>query len=583
MKVQDLYLEINNYEYISFDIFDTLLLRPFVIPGDLFEYIEDKYGASGFARARKSVIVKGVAEKSIDDIYRVIPQKYKKYYEIELKEEANTIYPNQHIKELFDYAINKNKTVVITSDIYFHFDYLNTILQKNNIKGFKKIYSSCDYQQTKNKGDLFITILNDLGIEGKDLLHIGDNVISDNAIPRALGIKTALIPKHFEEYKKYRPYLEKPPMCSFQISFINKICADNYVNSEYQYSLSKEDYCWYRFGHDIAGPTCWAMTKWIQTVVARDGEYSDLVFVARDGYLLKKMFDIMSISGVQTHYLYAPRVLSVFLQNTYINNRDRQTISNSEYETVSKAFFLDDKKSSNPDQIVKDTAQAYKAYLNDKKFGNGKIGIVDSTTDNLSSQKLISNMLGVSKVSGLYWYASQNAVMHDYEIDTFQNEHYIIIKSPSLFELIFKSPEPPVKCFSANGSVEFYEPIDNEKYRIEKFNYIEKGALDFFRSAIDKKVVFEIDANTMNHYLIEYCEQAPLEERKIIESMPSSGGIANNLWTPTRVFIGKKKKYHLAAIKGIKDEIKMILSRYPNCYYHFRNVYRLLQHCFEKE
>lgn len=40
--------EILKYDVISFDIFDTLLLRPFIKPTDLFWYIETKYNIKGF-------------------------------------------------------------------------------------------------------------------------------------------------------------------------------------------------------------------------------------------------------------------------------------------------------------------------------------------------------------------------------------------------------------------------------------------------------------------------------------------------------------------------------------------------------
>ncbi len=44
--------EILKYDVISFDIFDTLLLRPFIKPTDLFWYIETKYNIKGFHQAR---------------------------------------------------------------------------------------------------------------------------------------------------------------------------------------------------------------------------------------------------------------------------------------------------------------------------------------------------------------------------------------------------------------------------------------------------------------------------------------------------------------------------------------------------
>ena len=60
----DLKNKINKAEVISFDIFDTLLLRPYLKPTDLFRHMEEVYHANGFATARIE------AEKTIRKLHR---------------------------------------------------------------------------------------------------------------------------------------------------------------------------------------------------------------------------------------------------------------------------------------------------------------------------------------------------------------------------------------------------------------------------------------------------------------------------------------------------------------------------------
>ena len=43
---------IDNHKIISFDIFDTLLIRPFCKPTDLFHYLEDIFNHPGYAKRR---------------------------------------------------------------------------------------------------------------------------------------------------------------------------------------------------------------------------------------------------------------------------------------------------------------------------------------------------------------------------------------------------------------------------------------------------------------------------------------------------------------------------------------------------
>ena len=44
---------INKTDIVSFDIFDTLLIRPYINPEDVFEKLEQIYSIPGFADARK--------------------------------------------------------------------------------------------------------------------------------------------------------------------------------------------------------------------------------------------------------------------------------------------------------------------------------------------------------------------------------------------------------------------------------------------------------------------------------------------------------------------------------------------------
>lgn len=229
----NIYTQIDKHAYISFDVFDTLLLRPFVIPSDIFDYIEYKYYLPGYAKARKNVTVEnGIIEKSIEDIYRNIGDAFQDCMDVELKEEADLIYANESLKRIFDYAVKAGKHIIIISDIYFHAFFIEKLLNKNGYSGYSKVYSSCDCQKTKCNGDLYDYVFEDLQIRNTELLHIGDNEVSDYAVPKSKNIDAVLVKQNFQKYCDYRQYL-----CgfhgSFQESFINKICADNFSNFEY--------------------------------------------------------------------------------------------------------------------------------------------------------------------------------------------------------------------------------------------------------------------------------------------------------------------------------------------------------------
>ncbi len=88
----NVYKQIDKVKVVSFDIFDTLLLRPYLNPSDLFKHIGKIHSLPNYYQERieaETIFYNkngGSKEASIDDIYSVIPQ-YKDIKQIELNME----------------------------------------------------------------------------------------------------------------------------------------------------------------------------------------------------------------------------------------------------------------------------------------------------------------------------------------------------------------------------------------------------------------------------------------------------------------------------------------------------------------
>lgn len=52
LKIQLLQSKIKNAKVVSFDIFDTLLLRTYIRPRDVFKHLETAFDAKGFDNER---------------------------------------------------------------------------------------------------------------------------------------------------------------------------------------------------------------------------------------------------------------------------------------------------------------------------------------------------------------------------------------------------------------------------------------------------------------------------------------------------------------------------------------------------
>ncbi len=80
MNIEKLQEKIDRFDYVSFDVFDTLLLRPYAKPTDLFQHMESNEGISGFAKARVSAEgntrSKECPEVTLEEIYGNIEQEF---------------------------------------------------------------------------------------------------------------------------------------------------------------------------------------------------------------------------------------------------------------------------------------------------------------------------------------------------------------------------------------------------------------------------------------------------------------------------------------------------------------------------
>ena len=165
--------QIDKHDIISFDIFDTLLLRPYVKPTDLFFHLERLENVDGFHNAR--IEAERQARKThsdleditIDEIYDEIADKYKPLKQKEMDLERQVLQPNPEMKEVFGYAKEQNKRIIIVSDMYLSSDFLKSVLEEKGFIGFEKLYVSSKYGKLKYSGNLFKEVLNNL----KTYLH----------------------------------------------------------------------------------------------------------------------------------------------------------------------------------------------------------------------------------------------------------------------------------------------------------------------------------------------------------------------------------------------------------------------------
>lgn len=197
---------VSKYQHASFDIFDTLIIRECKQPTKIFELTEEKYNTitgsnlKCFKQFRIQVEAKlreTNTEISINDIYNSIANKYgckisNTLKDLELETEFEQCTANPQIADFFNqYAVNHETFIV--SDMYLPSSFIKEILKKNKIAHYSQIYISCEYGKTKRNRELFKQVVCDNALNKKELIHVGDNFVSDYVNPKILGIQACLI------------------------------------------------------------------------------------------------------------------------------------------------------------------------------------------------------------------------------------------------------------------------------------------------------------------------------------------------------------------------------------------------------
>lgn len=538
---------------ISFDIFDTLLLRPYVKPTDLFLHLQKLYTQENDFCALRIQAEQEARKKqpnkediNIYQIYEEIDTKYKHIMPLEIALEKQVLTVNKQMKEAYDLALSLGKQVIIISDMYLTKEILEDILQSKGYKHYSNFYVSSEFGVTKHSGNLFKHVIKDLDISPDNILHIGDNMHADYKAAIRHNINAVCTPKVidslFDANKQAKIYYSNNSN-SLGASIILGVLSINLACLDENY--------WRKLGYMFGGPLAYAYSQWLFQQAEKD-DIKDLLFIARDGYSLEKVFNIVSNNSINTHYMYAAR----FLKNMFFLNRTNDTLIDNSvglnvfkntidnaiiYEVVNKVLcFYKDKNSflkQNTPAVNKDNAQQgidfinnnYKVYSNlaDSEIikyqkylktfmSTSKVAMVDTVTHFLSSQNLLNNILQNQDIQILGYYYSfvgePSVLNNTYKF--FQAEYGCIFNDWDLVELFLTAPEPPVYMFTNNKPL-YYNVHKQEQKRIDIYPTISQGILQF---ANNTKNIFNNKHLFINHYdianLFNTLSQNPTKQDK---------------------------------------------------------------------
>ena len=329
-------------KYVSFDVFDTLIRRPFFYPVDLFQLLSVKFNEPfgtyiDFKRIRQEAErytrenSPHRSEITLDEIYEYIKDHYafdhawiKQIQDYEVALELDFCEPRQSGRMLFELAMDCGKQIIICSDMYLPQESIEQLLHENGFSGYDRIYVSSKVGETKHGKKLFKHIQRDLMCDHTDrFVHIGDNLDSDVRHAAASGWQAYHLPKATDILQNFIPDVYGGE--AFNLLYNSFINSQDYVDSFRNFTaersiaaviankffdnpfvcvnpLSDFNANPQAVGYATLGPHLLALSRWIHEN-AEKYRIGTIHFVARDGYLVKRAFDACGFGNVRTNYI----------------------------------------------------------------------------------------------------------------------------------------------------------------------------------------------------------------------------------------------------------------------------------------
>jgi len=311
---------------VSFDIFDTLITRNTYTPKGIFDIIQekiytmDKTESFGIDLSHNFAECRVLAEQ---DAWRICRQRNSEeitlleiYHsfrrmtgisdelmdQLMLMEEQTEIENAVPITDnirLLEKHLENGEDVILISDMYLPAAVIRRMLFKvKPILASLELYVSSEIRKRKATGSLYVFIKRKKNILYKDWIHYGDNPKSDIESALLWGIQAILLSSHSE-------IAEIASRFSESLNVDEQLFLGTIKNLHIEEHLSPNQL----IGAFWGGGFLYSYVAWvIQYSLAHS--YHILYFISRDGYILKKIADIIIAENhyeIITKYLFGSR------------------------------------------------------------------------------------------------------------------------------------------------------------------------------------------------------------------------------------------------------------------------------------
>lgn len=280
------------YDVISFDVFDTLIFRPFEKPTDLFFMVGASLHYLDFMRLRiemeqrareKKFREKQTREISFEEIWNLmeketgIPKENGMQNEWEL--EKKYCFANPYMLEVLQKLRKRGKKIIIISDMYLGRERIKELLEYCGVGRFDDYFVSSDELRSKSEGSLYDFVKERVG-QTKTYIHIGDNEYSDGKQAKRHGFESIWYRNVNQAGEAYRAEDMSVVTGSIYRGIVNAFIH----NGKKEYPVNFE------YGFIYGGLFAVGYCQWIHAYVKKN-KIDKILFLSRDGDILSKVYE----------------------------------------------------------------------------------------------------------------------------------------------------------------------------------------------------------------------------------------------------------------------------------------------------
>ena len=285
---------------VSFDVFDTLVVRKVASPRDVFLHLVTPAPFSAwktdadelahlrqkaeYEARRRGVIARGSSEVTLQEIHTVLAELLHRpgtdvaaMVQAERLVERALCVAHPHLRKRFERAVIDRKTLWCVSDTYHDTAFLKELLAGCGfVLDGVQVVSSADARMSKGEGKLLVKLTRDAGLQPADVLHIGDHEMADFTIPVRQGFVAVHHPWAASRHDD-RPASVPGDAIALGLAQI----ASRAVEPPVPF--------WWRFGYSVAGPLLSGFALWLHQRFQADG-VQRAYFLLRDGEIILDVY-----------------------------------------------------------------------------------------------------------------------------------------------------------------------------------------------------------------------------------------------------------------------------------------------------